>query len=95
MTICVCVCVCVRVCVHVYVCVRARAYLLLLCGGAAQQHVQQDVGQQVDGDLVVVFDDEAAAGEHLARQLVSHLDDDNSNKAIHNLKQVLGSISDT
>lgn len=29
--------------------------------------------QQVDCDLVVVFDDEAAAGEHFAGQLVSHL----------------------
>lgn len=47
--------------------------LLLLCRRAAQQHVEQDVRQQVDGDFVVVFDDEAAALEDLAGQLVSHL----------------------
>lgn len=29
--------------------------------------------QQVDCDLVVVFDDEATAGEHPAGQLMSHL----------------------
>lgn len=48
--------------------------LLLLCWRAAQQHVEQDVRQQVDGDLVVVFDDEATALEHLAGQLMSHLE---------------------
>lgn len=52
---------------------KGSSHLLLLCGGAAQQHVEQDVRQQVDGDLVVVLDDEAAAGEDSAGQLVSHL----------------------
>lgn len=50
-------------------------HLLLLCRCAAQQHVAQDVRQQVDGDLEVVLDDEAAAFEHSASQLVSHLMD--------------------
>lgn len=49
------------------------AHLLLLFRRAAQQHVQQDVRQQVDGDLVVVLDDETAAGEDFTGQLVSHL----------------------
>lgn len=40
---------------------------------AAQQHVQQNVRQQVDGDLVVMLDDETAAGEDFTSQLVSHL----------------------
>lgn len=50
-------------------------HLLLLRRSAAQQHVAQDVRQQVDGDLVVVLDDEAATFEHSAGQLVSHLMD--------------------
>lgn len=48
-------------------------HLLLLCRCAAQQHVEQNMRQQVDSDLVVVFDDETAAGEHSAGQLMSHL----------------------
>lgn len=48
-------------------------HLLLLCRCAAQQHVEQNVRQQVDCDLVVVFDDETTAGEHSAGQLMSHL----------------------
>lgn len=48
-------------------------HLLLFFRCAAQQHVQQDVRQQVDGDLVVMLDDETAAGEDFASQLVSHL----------------------
>ena len=48
-------------------------HLLLLWRSAAQQHVEQNVRQQVDRDFVVVFDDESAAGEHFAGQLVSHL----------------------
>lgn len=56
------VCACMRMCT---VC-ACMLYLLLLRGAASQQHVEQDVGQQVDGHLVVVLDDEATAGEHLA-----------------------------
>lgn len=48
-------------------------HLLLLCRCAAQQHVEQNMRQQVDCDLVVVFNDETTASEHLAGQLVSHL----------------------
>lgn len=48
-------------------------HLPLLCRCAAQQHVEQNVRQQVDRDLVVVFDDETTAGEDSAGQLVSHL----------------------
>lgn len=59
-----CVCAVVQTC----------PYLLLLCRCAAQQHVQQNVRQQVDGDLVVVFDDETATGEHLTGQLMPHLE---------------------
>lgn len=49
-------------------------HLLLLCRSAAQQHVEQNMRQQVDCDLVVVFDDETTASEHFAGQLVSHLE---------------------
>lgn len=48
-------------------------HLLLLFRCAAQQHVEQDVRQQVDGDLVVMLDDETAAGEDFTSQLMSHL----------------------
>lgn len=52
---------------------ETRPHLLLLCRCAAQQHIEQDVRQQVDCDLIVVFDDEATAFEHLAGQLMPHL----------------------
>lgn len=52
----------------------ARSDLLLLVGRGTQQDVEQDVRQQVDGDPVVVFDDETTTVEDLAGQLVSHLE---------------------
>lgn len=48
-------------------------YLSLFNSSAAYQHVKQYMGQQVDGNFVVVFDDETATGEYLAGQLMSHL----------------------
>lgn len=48
-------------------------HLLSFGRRAAQQHVEQHMRQQVDGHLVVVVDDETAAGEHPAGQIVSHL----------------------
>lgn len=61
---------------------RRDSDLQLLCRGAALQHVEQNMRQQVDGDFVVVFDDEAAAFEHFAGQLMSHLDGETSTKAL-------------
>lgn len=62
-------------------CRRAWPHLLLLGRRAAQQHVEQNMRQQVDCDLVVVFDDEATAGEHPAGQLMSHLKHSKSAKS--------------
>ena len=54
-------------------CAFMYPYLLLFCRCAAQQHVEQNMRQQVDCHLVVVFDDETTASEHLAGELMSHL----------------------
>ena len=55
-------------------------HLPLLCRCAAQQHVEQNMRQQVDCDLVIVFDDETTAGEDSAGQLVSHLKNKTTSK---------------
>lgn len=58
-------------CAHVSI--QTCPHLLLLLRCAAQQHVEQNMRQKVDCDFVVMFDNETAAGEHFACQLMSHL----------------------
>lgn len=66
-----------------------HTHLLLLFRGAAQQHVKKDMRQQIDGDLVVVLDDETAATKDFTSQLVSHLEHIQSESETCNIDAML------
>lgn len=48
-------------------------YLPLLLLSASNQHIDQNVGQQVDGHFVIMLYDETTAVEHFASKLMSNL----------------------
>lgn len=50
-----------------------NVYLSLLLLSTSNQHIDQNVGQQVDGHFVIMLYDETTAVEHFASKLMSNL----------------------
>ena len=70
---------------------RAHPYLLLVLLSTPQEHIHQDVGEEVDGHLIIMLYDESAAVKDFASQLMPHL----KHKTCHDMTCLNGPFPET